>query len=300
MEAIQKNWVIGAEDAGLSVKDFLKHKQGFSRRLLTRIKQAGGQVLMDNKPCYLTQTVEPDSQITVIFPREVPSSGMAATKMDLDIVYEDEDHLVVNKPAGQASMPSMTDRVHTLANGIAWYYQQCSHPATIHIVTRLDTDTSGLVLIAKNQYVHALLAEKQKQNGIQRSYEALVTGVMEQEEGTISAPIARKPGSIIEREVNWVTGKRAVTHYKTMAAFSHASLMQIQLETGRTHQIRVHFSSMGHPLLGDDLYGGEKSRIFRQALHCSQIEWDHPFQPRRMTFNCKRPDDFEKCMVSLR
>ncbi|GIO22528.1 RluA family pseudouridine synthase [Oceanobacillus sp. J11TS1] len=296
---IQKSWIIDQESSQQTVKDFLQQKQGFSRRLLTSIKQDGGSMMINNDFCYVSNILETGDQLTVIFPDEVQSSSITATEMNLDIVYEDEDHLVLNKPAGQASMPSMTDRVDTLANGIAWYYQQENHPATVHIVTRLDANTSGLVLVAKNRYVHSLLAENQKRNGIHRMYEALVTGVVEPEEGTISAPISRKTTSIIEREVNWTTGKRAVTYYKTIATFSNASLLRIQLETGRTHQIRVHFSHIGHPLLGDDLYGGEKSFIPRQALHCAYIEWEHPFLKRRIKLTCERPEDIMACMKAL-
>ncbi|WP_152657378.1 RluA family pseudouridine synthase [Oceanobacillus sp. CFH 90083] len=299
MVSIQKSWVIDQNHSRLTVKDFLQKKQGFSRRLLTAIKQDGGSILIDNHPCYVSETLEPGHEVTVIFPEEAPSN-IVPTKMDLDIIYEDEDHLVINKPAGQASMPSMTDRVYTLANGIAWYYQQKNHPATIHIVTRLDADTSGLVLVAKHRYVHSLLAEQQKQNSIHRMYEALVTGVLEQAEGTISAPISRKPPSIIEREVNWSAGQRAVTHYKTAASFSSASFLHIELETGRTHQIRVHFSNIGHPLLGDDLYGGEQTMISRQALHCAYIEWQHPFQKRKIKLKRELPSDMQKCLASLR
>lgn len=291
--------MINQTDSQLTIKDFLQKKQGFSRRLLTAMKKEGGKFLINERDSYITEILQPKDQLTVIFPEETVSSGIQPTKMDLTIVYEDEDHLVLNKPAGQACLPSMNDHHDSLANGIGWYYQSCGHPATVHIVTRLDKDTSGLVLVAKNRYVHALLSEAQKQNQIHRTYEAMITGEMSPSFGTISAPIARKKTSIIEREVNWDKGKEAVTHYQTLATFLGASFLRVQLETGRTHQIRVHFSHFGHPLLGDDLYGGSRMEINRQALHCAQIEWLHPFQDKIMKFNCVLPSDIAECKKLL-
>ncbi|WP_254846680.1 RluA family pseudouridine synthase [Oceanobacillus sojae] len=296
--SIQKIWVIDQTDAKLTIKDFLQKKQGFSRRLLTAMKQDGGKFLINAEDSYITETLQVNDQLTVIFPEEA-SGSIEATEMDLAIMYEDEDHLVLNKPAGQACLPSMNDRQYSLANGIQAYYQSTGHPATVHIVTRLDKDTSGLVLIAKNRYVHALLSEAQKKNQIHRIYETIITGEMNPAAGIINAPIARKKTSIIEREVNWRDGKEAVTDYQTLSILSGASLLRVQLKTGRTHQIRVHFSYFGHPLLGDDLYGGKTEVISRQALHCAEIEWLHPFLNKRIKLNCELPLDMTACKEHL-
>lgn len=296
--SIQKSWVVHEDDARLTIKEFLQKKQGFSRRLLTAMKKEGGEFLINEKKSYITETLRENDTLTVIFPDEA-SGSIEATEMNLAIIYEDEDHLVLNKPAGQACLPGMNDRRHSLANGIQGYYDALGHPATVHIVTRLDRDTSGLVLVAKNRYAHALLSEAQKKSQIHRTYEAIVTGEITPSAGTISAPIARKQTSIIEREVNWEDGKEATTHYQTVSKLSGASLLRIQLETGRTHQIRVHFSSLGHPLLGDDLYGGSTDEIQRQALHCTAIEWEHPFEHRRMQFHCMLSSDMSACKNSL-
>ncbi|GEN88049.1 RluA family pseudouridine synthase [Oceanobacillus sojae] len=296
--SIQKSWVIDQTSAKLTIKEFLQEKQGFSRRLLTAMKKEGGKFLINTVDSYITEKLKLNDQLTVIFPEEAIGS-IEATEMDLSIEYEDEDHLVLNKPAGQACLPSMNDRHYSLANGIQAYYQSSGHPATVHIVTRLDRDTSGLVLVAKNRYVHALLSEAQKKNEIQRMYEAIISDEINPPAGTINAPIARKKTSIIEREVNWIEGKEAVTDYQTLSVLKGASLLRIQLKTGRTHQIRVHFSYSGHPLLGDTLYGGEADVISRQALHCAEIEWLHPFQNKRMKFNCGLPLDIAACKEKL-
>ncbi|GGP14455.1 RluA family pseudouridine synthase [Oceanobacillus neutriphilus] len=296
--SIQKSWVIDQMNAKLTIKDFLQKKQGFSRRLLTAMKQEGGKFLINAEDSYITETLKLNDQLTVIFPEEA-SGSIEATEMELSILYEDEDHLVLNKPAGKACLPSMNDRQNSLANGVLAYYQSTGHPATVHIVTRLDKDTSGLVLIAKNRYVHALLSEAQKKNEIKRTYEAIITGEMNHPAGTINAPIARKKISIIEREVNWKEGKEAATDYQTLSVLAGAALLRVQLKTGRTHQIRVHFSHFGHPLLGDDLYGGKTDVISRQALHCAELEWTHPFQNKRMKFNCGLPLDMAACKEKL-
>lgn len=282
----------------LTIKEFLQKKQGFSRRLLTAMKKEGGKFLINERDRYITESLKLDDKLTVIFPDEAAGS-IEATEMDLSIVYEDEDHLLLNKPAGQACLPGMNDRHYSLANGIQNYYNASGHPATVHIVTRLDKDTSGLVLVAKNRYAHALLSEAQKKNQIHRNYVAMITGEITPAIGTIQAPIARKQTSIIEREVNWEKGKQAITHYKIQSIFSEASLLHIQLETGRTHQIRVHFSHLGHSLLGDDLYGGRTDVIQRQALHCRAIEWTHPFEHKKMRFECERPLDITACIEKL-
>lgn len=296
--SIQKSWVIDQMNAGLTIKVFLQKKQDFSRSLLTAMKKEDGKFLINEKESYITETLKLNDQLTVIFPPEA-SGGIEATEMDLTIMYEDEDHLVLNKPAGQACLPSMNDRHYSLANGIMAYYESSEHPATVHIVTRLDRDTSGLVLVAKNRYVHALLSESQKRDQIKRIYETIITGEMNPPAGTINAPIARKKTSIIEREVNWKDGKKAVTEYQTLSIFSGASLLRVQLKTGRTHQIRVHFSHFGHPLLGDNLYGGKTDDIPRQALHCAEIEWLHPFLKKSIKLNCELPSDIAACKKRL-
>ncbi|MFD1066013.1 RluA family pseudouridine synthase [Oceanobacillus locisalsi] len=295
---IQKSWVIDDAGAQMTMKNFLHKKLHFSRRLLTAIRKQGGKCLLNEKEAHMKEILHLHDQLTVIFPDET-SGHIEATEMELTIVYEDDDYLVIDKPAGQACMPGMNDRYTSLANGIQSYYNASGHPATVHIVTRLDKNTSGLVLVAKNRYAHALLSEAQKKHQIHRVYEAMITGKIEPSAGTIQAPIARKEASIIEREVNKEKGKEAITHYRTVSSHTRASSLRVQLETGRTHQIRVHFSHLGHPLLGDDLYGGKTDDIQRQALHCAALEWVHPFTKKRMRFDCPLPLDMVNCMKKL-
>jgi len=172
------------------------------------------------------------------------------------------------------------------------YYESNKIPYTVHVVTRLDRDTSGLLLVAKHRYSHSLLAKAQKLGKIKRTYKAIVEGNLEKVQGTIDLPIGRKQGSIIEREVN-ESGKRAITKYKTIKKFSSHSFIEVELETGRTHQIRVHFSHIGHPLVGDDLYGGNRMNIDRQALHCYKLRFEHPFTKETIELESKLPADMK-------
>lgn len=228
--------------------------------------------------------------ITITFPPEKKGSYMNPENKGLSIVYEDEDIIIINKPPGLVTMPSRLHPSGTLANRVLGYYQRKSIPYTVHVVTRLDRDTSGLILIAKHRYSHSLLASDQNKGKLIRRYKAIVEGDVEQREGIIDAPIRRKPGSIIERQVS-ETGQRAITHYKVEKEGAGHSLLAVELLTGRTHQIRVHFSSIHHPLAGDDLYGGSKKVIDRQALHCYEISFQHPLTKEPILIQLDMPQD---------
>jgi 23S rRNA pseudouridine1911/1915/1917 synthase len=179
-----------------------------------------------------------------------------------------------------------------LANALIGYYEQIGINATAHIVTRLDRDTSGLVLIAKHRHVHHLFSQQQRKGGVKRIYEAFVAGTFSEDSGTIIEPIARKKDSIIEREVH-PDGQYACTNFKVLNSNKLFTHLQLQLETGRTHQIRVHLSYLGHPLLGDDLYGGPTNLIKRQALHCREVSFYHPFFEREYQFVSPLPNDMK-------
>jgi 23S rRNA pseudouridine1911/1915/1917 synthase len=211
----------------------------------------------------------------------------------LDILFEDQYLLVVNKPAGMSTIPSREHPTGSLANALVGYYEEIGLSATSHIVTRLDRDTSGIVLIAKHRHVHHLLSKQQKNGNVKRTYEALAEGNIALEKGTIEKPIGRKLDSIIEREVR-SDGKYACTHYCVLKRYKEFTHVELQLKTGRTHQIRVHMSFIGHPLLGDDLYGGTLSLIARQALHCKIIQFPHPFTGQNMIFTADLPLDMSE------
>lgn len=286
-------WKIKQQYSGQSIRDFLRKEQLFSRRILKSIIYEGGQITLNGRQVKVNATVSIGDVLAVRFPAEKKGAHMKLEEFPLDIVYEDDNLLVINKPAGMATIPSYHHPSGTLANGILSYYEKLALPYTIHIVTRLDRDTSGLVLVAKHRYSHSLLSSLQRKGEINRNYQAVVTGLLSPEQGMINKRIGRKEDSIIERMVR-EDGQVAITHYKTLKKTASHTLVDVRLETGRTHQIRVHFSSIGYPLAGDDLYGGIKKMIGRQALHCTCISFRHPFTHEKMTFISSIPKDMAK------
>ena len=288
-QQFQMKWVIGESDAGKLVREFLKEEE-ISRTALTDIKFKGGNILVNGEEVNVRYRLAWSDILTVIFPSESPSEGLLGENVPLQILYEDEYLLVINKPAGMNTIPSREHPAGSLANALIGYYQRCGLQATTHIVTRLDRDTSGIVLIAKHRHVHHLFSMMQQSGQVKRTYEAFAEGKMLQENGTIVAPIGRKDDSIIEREVR-KDGQYACTHYQVLARFNGFTHLELALETGRTHQIRVHMSFLKHPLLGDDLYGGDISQINRQALHCKKISFIHPFSNAEMIFTAPLPRD---------
>lgn len=284
-------WTIDSDWKGMTIRDYLKEVQQFSRRILVAVKQEGS-ILVNGVPQTVRYVLQENDQLEVKFPEEEIGPSMIREDMDLSLLYEDDAVLVVDKPAGMATIPSLHQPTGTLANGILGYYERKQIPYTFHVVTRLDKDTSGLVLIAKHRYSHSLLSTQQKQGTIERTYQAIVEGHLEQKEGTIDAPIDRKEGSIIERAVV-ATGKKAVTHFQVNEYLVDHTLVEIELETGRTHQIRVHFSHINHPLAGDDLYGGKNLHMKRQALHCSNLKFEQPFTKEIIQIESALPNDLE-------
>ena len=233
-------------------------------------------------------------------PPEEGFETLEAIDYPLDILFEDEHFLVINKPFGVASIPSV-NHSNTIANFIKGYYvKQNYENQQVHIVTRLDKDTSGLMLFAKHGYAHARLDKQLQRKSIEKRYYALVKGEGHLDpQGEIIAPIARDEDSIITRRVA-KSGKYAHTSYRIVASYGDIHLVDIRLHTGRTHQIRVHFSHIGFPLLGDDLYGGSLEHgIQRQALHCHFLSFYHPFLEEQLEISSPLPDDFKNLITKL-
>ncbi|ASK64242.1 RNA pseudouridine synthase [Virgibacillus phasianinus] len=272
----------------MSIYDYLRTVQDFSHRIVKRVKETKGLLKVNGRCQIVRYELTAGDVLEAAFPPETIGPGLVPEDIPLSIVYEDEAVLVIDKPAGVATIPSFNHRSGTIGNAVLGYYQKQQIPYTIHVVTRLDRDTSGLLLIAKHQYSHSLLAKEQQANQVDRTYCAVVEGAISQTKGTIDADIARKEGSIIERVVG-EKGKRAVTHYQVEKRSSAYTMVKIKLDTGRTHQIRVHFSHIGHSLAGDDLYGGSTENIDHQALHCMELQFRHPFTKKRMHFNSAPP-----------
>lgn len=281
------------EADGLRIEQFLRRK-GYSRQCLARIKQTPGGARVNGEARYLNQRLTAGDRLRILLSEEHCSEKIVPVKLPLDIVYEDEDLLVVNKPAGMPTHPSMNNYTNSLANALAWYYEEQGEPFVFRCTNRLDRDTSGLTLVAKNMLSSCILAQMTKNKEIRREYRAIVRGNVEPPEGTIDAPLSRKPGSIIEREVDLQHGERAVTHYRIVEEKNGYSLAALVLETGRTHQIRIHMKYLGYPLIGDYLYNPDMERISRQALHSYRLSFIHPITGRQMEFTEELPEDMRR------
>ncbi|KFF57466.1 pseudouridine synthase [Bacillus sp. A053] len=287
---IRKN-ITSAED-GMTVKEYAG-ELGISKRLLTDIKFGGGDLLINGEHVTVKAILKEGDLLIVKFPEEQVSETLLAEPVPLDILYEDEHVLVINKQPYVSSIPSREHPSGSIANGIIDHYQKNGVRATVHLVTRLDRDTSGVMLVAKHRFAHSILSSAQKNGLVKRRYAAVVHGRMAQMEGTVDAPIGRHPDSIIERTVT-PDGQKAVTHFYVTCAHDDMSSVTLQLETGRTHQIRVHMSYLGHPLCGDTLYGGTRRDIGRQALHSEHLSFIHPLTQENMTFHASLPQDMRK------
>ena len=284
-------YIISSDTNPVTVLDFLK-QEGFSRHILSSMKNSSGNcIVLNGERGFGRSVLKEGDRLVVTVPEVESGENIIRTEMDLDILYEDEDILVINKPAGMPVHPSMGNYENTLANGIAWYFSQKGEDFVYRCINRLDRDTTGALILAKNPLSAAVLSVQMKRRQIRRTYLALVDGVLP-ESGVVDAPIARMEGSVITREVNFETGESAVTHYERLAVGSYYSLAELHLETGRTHQIRVHMKYIGHPLPGDYLYHPDYRRIQRQPLHSFQLEFTHPITKEPMLFTAPVPEDF--------
>jgi len=278
-------YIIPHEYSSRRVLDFLKHL-GFSHRLITKLKQAPDGILLNGEHI---RTIDPMSEGDVLeinLPTDKKESISIPVEMPLDIIYEDDDILVLNKPAMLAVHESHNHLGDTLSNAVAFHLKKEGKPSAFRAVGRLDKGTSGLMVCALNRYAASRLSGK-----IKKQYLAIATGVYEGE-GTIDAPIYRPDPILTVRTVD-ERGEKAITHWKALKNDGKNTLLRVKLETGRTHQIRVHFASLGTPLVGDTMYGTPDERICHQALHCCECRFVHPVKNEEMHFFCDMPDDMK-------
>ncbi len=274
-----------------TINSILQNELKVSSRLLYKLIKLN-KIELNHKPCDTRKTGNLEDTITVNFDYEEDNSNIVPTKMDLNIIFEDDWLLVVNKPAGIAIHPSVLHYSDSLCNGIRFYFDKIGLKKKIRPVNRLDLNTSGLVVFAKCEYIQECLINQMKNNQFKKEYLAVCNGIFNEKSGTINLPIARKRNSIIERCIS-ENGQTAITHYEVLKEFDNYSLVKCSLETGRTHQIRVHMSAIGHPLLGDSLYGSISDLINRQALHCYNLQFIHPVYNNDLNFFGDLPNDFK-------
>ena len=283
---------ISKSDSGLRIEQFLR-RQGYSRQNLTELKKMHESILVNGVWLHLNEHLHTDDTLTIRIQENECSEKIPPTELPLNIIYEDEDILVINKPAGMPIHPSQNNYYNSLANALAWYYEQQGKPFIFRCTNRLDRDTSGLTIIAKHMVSSSILSQMVREHTISREYRAIVRGSVTPPCGTIDAPLSRKPGSIIERTVDFEHGERAVTHYQVLEEKNGHSLVSLHLETGRTHQIRIHMKYLGFPLIGDYLYNPDMEFMSRQALHSYRMQFTHPITGEHMDFIAPLPEDMQ-------
>lgn len=274
-----------------NINQILKQEFKLSARLMHKVI-INKLVFLNNKQVDTRLSVNIGDIIKIDLNYEEQNDNIVPVKMDLNILYEDESFLVINKPAGIAVHPSILHFEDSLSNGIRYYFDSIGLKKKIRPVNRLDLDTSGIIVFAKNEYIQECLIRQMTINQFKKQYIAIVYGHLKEKFGTINLPIARKENSIIERCIS-EKGQNAITKYEVIKELDSMSVVKCFLETGRTHQIRVHFNSIGHTLIGDSLYGSKSSLIDRQALHCYSISFAHPITKKVLNITCNLPKDME-------
>lgn len=277
-----------------NIKEVLKAEFSMSDRLLLKLKRLD-KIYLNGKNASVNQNISKNDLVECSLDYDEDNSNIIPTEMPINIVYEDDAFLIVNKPAGISVHPSMDHYTDSLSNGIAFYFSKICLKKKIRPVNRIDKDTSGIVIFAKNEYIQECLIRQMKSKQFVKKYIAVVNGNLDNSVGTINAPIARKEGSIIERCVN-SNGDNAITHYKVLKRTANYDIVECILETGRTHQIRVHFAHIGHSLLGDTLYGTHSDLIKRQALHSYEVDFIHPITKQNVKYIADIPEDLKNLL----
>jgi 23S rRNA pseudouridine1911/1915/1917 synthase len=279
------------DEGTLRVKTFLSQK-GVSHRMFSTIKRGGGDIILNGKHVRTVDDIDQGDTVTIHLPAEESNDVVAMSDLPIDILYEDENWLAVNKTAGITSVPGKADRETTMVNRVKGYlFREGAEDLVPHVVTRLDRFTSGVALMAKHRFAHGLLDKQLQTHSVDKRYYAIVDGNLTDDHGMIDAPIGRMDDDFIRREVR-EDGRPSRTEYWVVKRFNNQTLVRVQLHTGRTHQIRVHFKYLGHPLIGDEIYGGPMDRgIDRQALHAYWLNFYDPFAQQNRTVAAPLPAD---------
>jgi 23S rRNA pseudouridine1911/1915/1917 synthase len=287
------------EEEGMKLREYLKVIQQLSSRLI-RSAAMEARITVNGKVAKLNYVLKNNDEIAFDVVKE-ESQDIEPENMDINVVYEDSDIIVVNKQPGIVVHPTRSYPNGTLANGILYYFKEKEENCIVRLVSRLDMDTSGLIIIAKNQFSHMALARDMSKESFEKSYLAVVHGNMEEKKGTINLPIYRTDDGGIQRIVD-KRGQESITHFEVVESFYRGDLVRLRLETGRTHQIRVHLTHLGHPLYGDSLYGTNKDSeyITRQALHAYMLKFPHPRTGEILELEVDLPDDIKQLIEKIK
>lgn len=293
---MELKYIVNSLSNYTNVRQVLKNKFNMSNRLITKLKQ-NKFIYLNDEETYLDKLLSIGDIIKCKIDFEESSENIIPIQMDLKIIYEDDYLLAVDKPYNMAVHPSILHYTNSLSNGIQYYFNTIGLNRKIRPVNRLDRDTTGIVLFAKNEYIQECLIRQMQNGTFYKEYLAILEGHLSESIGTISAHISRKDGSIIERCID-KNGEIAISHYEVINfdTKNNISLVKFVLETGRTHQIRLHSKHIGHPIIGDTLYGNESSLISRQALHAHRISFIHPITKNKIELISELPEDMKKAI----
>ena len=294
--------IVPLEYDGVKIREYLKEELELSSRLIRRAS-VEKRIFVNDEAVKMNFKLKSYDKVKIDLNRE-ESQDITPEKMDLDIVYEDEDILVVNKKPFMVVHPTKSYQSGTLANGVLNYFKETGQNCIVRLVSRLDMNTSGLIVIGKNQYAHMALSKEMKNNNMKKRYIAIVHGNLKEKEGTINVPIYRPEKedgfNSIKRVVD-ERGQRSITHYKVLERLKDATVVELKLETGRTHQIRVHLAHLGYGIIGDELYGYvDESLIKRQALHAYSLKFKQPRTREDLEFEAEIPEDMKELIKKLK
>lgn len=274
-----------------TVKEIMYEKLKFSKKLSRKL-EINRHILLNDKTTKLRKKTYIGDKLCIVFDDE--EDEYEAVNIPINIIYEDMDLLIVNKPPKIVVHPTKSHYNNTIANGVSYYFNQKGIKKKVRLVNRLDMNTSGIVVIAKNPYAHNRISDQMRENKVEKYYYAIAEGVIEKNKDTINEPIARLTDDIVR--VVHTSGKECITHYEVIKRLENATLLKIKLDTGRTHQIRVHMKHIGHPVVGDTLYGTQSNKIDRQALHCYKLIFMHPRTQERIEIEAPMPEDMRLLM----
>lgn len=293
------SYLVTEEDPGATVRQILKRRLKFSGRLLAKLKRGEGTVTRNGVEVRLFADVIPGDLVEVSLPED--RSHFTPQDIPVEVLYEDEDMLIVNKQPGLVVHPTRSHPDDTLANGLMKRMLDSGDSYKIRFVNRIDRDTSGLVVVARNSHCQDTMTGMMRRNEVEKRYVAIVHGVFSEEKGTVDLPLGRLAEGDVRRAVV-PDGSPSVTHYRVLERFpSGFSLLELKLETGRTHQIRVHMAHIGHPIVGDTLYGREEPELIgRQALHAAQLRFRHPVGGQLLDVKAPLPEDMRELTGKIR
>jgi 23S rRNA pseudouridine1911/1915/1917 synthase len=274
------------------LKAILKNELKISERLLRKLK-LNKKIFCNGENASLRDEVKEGDIVTVDLSFDEESESIVAEDIRIEVLYEDTSILIVNKPSNMVVHPTCLHQTGTLANAVKFYLESKGEFLKMRFVNRLDRDTSGIVIFAKNEYIQERLSAQMAEGIFKKEYIGIVEGIVDKEAGTIDLPIKREEGSIMTRKVA-EDGERAITDFEVIKRLKDMTVIKFILKTGRTHQIRVHSKAIGHPILGDDLYGNKSNLINRQALHAYKVKFIHPIEQKEIEILTRLPEDMKK------